>query len=160
MGDSLCLNLLLPTRGITQFINFNFTSACTFEGKALASNENGIFLLESSELDDGVEILSLTELARTDFGISNEKRVRKVWVGYQSLGELLFLVSADGGDWEEFTMPENQGELNQKGAEFTLPRSMHGRYWQFAIQNPNGVDFSIDQIQVMLVVLNKRPRRG
>jgi hypothetical protein len=156
--SNLCINILLSTRGVTQFTNLPFTSACVFEGVPIAADGSGIYTLETSETDDGEEINSLIEFFRTDFGIDNEKRIRKLWVGYKSKGDLTFKISVDEGDWEEFTLVETGEEFKQKSASIPVPRNLHGRYWQFAIENPDGVDFSIDSINAVLVILNKKVR--
>jgi hypothetical protein len=164
MGSNhLSISLGLPDIRVTQNLNFNFVSLCNFGGHLLAANSEGIYLLDQQEYDDGVsgdeDIVSLAEWPRTDFGISNQKKLRKIFVGYKSMGDLTLKVRADEGDWEEYTLEENDTKtINQSSFVVPTRRDMVGRYWEFAITNPGGEDFSVDHIEVMLVVLNKKIR--
>jgi hypothetical protein len=155
----LCISLSLGNNALSQFLNHDFTTMCVFGGRVLAGNSSGIHLLDEQETDDGDIIPSLVEWPRTDFGVSNQKKLRKMYVGYKSKGDLLLKIRADEGDWEEFDLSENDASsIRQASKVIDIPRSIMGRYWEFAIENVKGVDFSVDHIQVMLVVLNRKIR--
>ena len=144
---SVCLKNLV----VSQYCRYDFNSLC---GK-LAAGEEGIFVLDNSETDNGVTIDSLIELPLTDFGTSYQKRLRSVYIGGEAQGNLKLIVSEDEGDEREYSLEPLDGK--QQGGKVSINRDRKGRYWQLKIKNVEGCDFSLDSIEIIPVVLGRKP---
>ena len=144
---AMCLNNL----AVSQYCRYDFDSLC---GK-LAAGENGIFTLDDAETDAGVTIDSIIELPLTDFGISHQKRLRSVYIGYETKGSLKLIVSNDEGNEREYFLESTREK--QHGEKISIDRDGKGRYWQFRIENIDGCDFSLDVIEIIPVVLGRKP---
>jgi len=152
--SNLTFAMQLGIMAPTQYGNYNFNSMCNFRGKAFGAHEDGgIHLLDNRDetADEGsVEIDALLELAQTDFGVPNVKTILKVVVGYEASGELEISVISDEYEAVSGTLPESAGNFQQHG-DWTGVVSL-GRYALLRIQNVEGCDFSLDSIDVYMIV--------
>ena len=145
LGLSMCLNNL----AISQYCRYDFDSLC---GK-LAAGKDGIFTLDDAEDDAGVTIDSIVELPLTDLGISYQKRLRSIYVGYETEGSLKITVSDDEGNERDYMLAATSD--NQHGGKVCIGRDGKGRYWQLRIENVNGCDFSLDMIEIIPIILRR-----
>jgi len=136
---------------VSQYCDYDFNSLC---GK-LAAGPEGIFTLDDADTDNDVAIDSIVELPLTDFGISNQKRLRSVYFGYEAEGSLKLTVTNDEGNEREYTLEATTN--TQHGGKVSINRNGKGRYWQLKIENVEGCDFSIDSIEVIPVILGRKP---
>ncbi len=152
---ALTANLKLgPVTGkaTTQRTSFPMTSMCKFGSNYLATSDSGLFSLGGDDFA-GSNIDSYFEPITTDFGISNQKRLRFVYIGFQASGNLRLVVTAD--EQTERTYTITPSKTGQQKIRVTIGRKNgKGRYWNFRIKNVSGCDFSIDSIEVTLVVLS------
>ena len=132
----------------TQFVNFEYNSMVKMGNKFLCAGDNGLFE-HTGATDNGAAITSYFEPVTTDFGISNEKKLRAVYIGYEAGGNLTLTVSTDLGLSESITIPASTA--GQKARKIPISRSVRGRYFTFQIKSV-GVDFSIDHISVLPIV--------
>lgn len=150
--------LNLKRMAASQYRNFNFNSMCMFNGRPLACNDEGIFSLDDAETDNGTEINSYIELPTTDFGYLGSKRFRKLYVGYETSGSIKVTVKADGGTEASFTLtPAKTGQIQHRDI-LPMSRRQKGSYWILRIENVNGCDFSLDNIEGILMILTKGRR--
>ena len=145
LGLSMCLNNLT----VSQYCRYDFDSLC---GK-LAAGKDGIFTLDDAEDDAGVTIDSIVELPLTDLGVSYQKRLRSIYVGYETKGSLLLKVSDNEGNERDYTLVANSSK--QHGGKVSVGRDGKGRYWQLRIENVNGCDFSLDMIEIIPIILRR-----
>ena len=150
-GIALNLKRLAPT----QYTNFNFNSMCLFNGRPIACNNEGIFSLDDAETDNGVDIDSYVELPTTDFGVLHAKRFRKMYVGYETSGNLKITVIVDGVESSPFVLTSSQTTNIQHRDILPMTRAQKGVYWVIRIENVDGCDCSLDNIEGSLIVLPK-----
>lgn len=151
---ALTTNLKLgpaTAKATTQRIGFEMTSMCKFGDNYLVTSDSGLYELGGNDLD-GSNIDSYFEPVTTDFGISNQKRLRYVYIGFQSSGNLQLVVTADEQTERTYTITPTK--TGQQKIRVTIGRDAKGRYWNFRIKNVSGCDFSIDSIDVLPVVLS------
>lgn len=156
MGNlTLCLNL----RGeqLSQFRAYDFNSFAKIGDKYVGANASGLFVLDEYDTDAGLPIDAFFELVNSDWGIPNQKRIRSMTIGYESDGDLLVTVKDDDDTERNFLLSPNHLASKQHSARVPGARDGKGRYWLIRVGNVNGSDFSIDQIEVVPVVLNRRP---
>ena len=141
---------------ITQYCDYNFNSFCKIGDKHYGATDDGIFELVGDD-DAGEDIDAWFELPISDFGISNVKRLRRIYVGYEATGDLTVKVK-DNEDNERSYPLDNIALDKQIGGEVTIERDQLGRYWGLRIDNVRGAYFAVDSIEVVPVILGRKPR--
>jgi hypothetical protein len=129
---------------------------CKFGDKYLGANGNGIFELNSGEFDDGDLIEAIFELLTTDLGSTHQKRIRSMYFGYEADGDLLIIVYDDDSNQRNYILSPNHADNEQASAKVSIGRDGKGRYWTFRIENISGADFSIDSIELVPIILNRK----
>ncbi|RPI56185.1 MAG: hypothetical protein EHM49_00890 [Deltaproteobacteria bacterium] len=153
LGLSMCLSNL----AVSQLCKYKFDSMVKFGDVYVGAGPDGIFTLEDSDTFDGGEIDSVVELPLTDLGVSYQKRLRKIHVGFETNGSLKVTVSNDEGNEREYTLtPLNTSNL-QHGSRVSVNRDGKGRYWKLRLENIDGCDFSLDSIEVIPIILARKP---
>ena len=142
----------------SQITNFTFNSMCVVNGIPIAANEDGLFILDSSETDNGDDINAMAELAAMDFGVDLAKRFRKGYIGYETSGGLKVSARTDEGNYEVYTLSPSDTTQKQHRDMFSMHRNLKGVYWQFKIANIDGCDFSIDFIDALPILLTRGHR--
>ena len=160
MADNLTVALDTEALAPSQYQNYPFDTMTEFNGAILASGPGGIYQLDSGDTDDGALIQSRMDCKITDFGSHHQKRMRKLYLGYESNGELLVKIKNDDGNERAYgVVPPFAGQAQNSGV-VPVGRDGKGRYWQVRIENVDGADFSVDSIDAVVVVLNARPPGG
>lgn len=154
MQLTLCINL--SNMAVTQYCDYNFNSFCKIGDKHYGATDDGIFELVGDD-DAGEDIDAWFELPMSDFGISNVKKLRRIYVGYEATGDLIIKVK-DNEDNERPYPLDNIALDKQVGGEITIERDQLGRYWGERIENVRGAYFAIDSIEVVPVILGRKPR--
>jgi len=132
----------------TQFADFAYNSMVKVGGKFFCAGDNGLFE-HTGDLDDTKKIESYFEPVTMDFGISSEKRMRCIYLGYESSADFTLTVTTELGQTDTITIPASAP--GQQARKIPMSRSVRGRYWTFQIHS-TGVDFSIDHISVLPIV--------
>lgn len=156
MSEKLALNVNLSNLAVTQFCNYNFNSFCRIGDKYFGASNSGIFEL-TGEDDAGTSIEAFFELLVSDFGISNVKRIRKLYVGYETKGNLTVIVKDNDDNKRTYTLSYLDYD-RQNGSQVNIGRDGLGRYWQVRIDNVDGCYFAIDSIELLLTILGRKPR--
>jgi hypothetical protein len=169
LGDSLYTNRLaicqqVITPAISQYKNYSFNSFAVIGENTYGANTNGIFKLDMADND----VSSTTSIAvieahyesvLTDFGIKAEKRVRKCNGTLEANGELRFsFKSNEAHEIVQHTVPAST-DNQQHSVEIPVGRSIKGRFYNFTIQNINGADFSVDNLEAFIDVLSRKPEK-
>lgn len=154
--DYLGMCTELSLLAVTQYAKYNFDSMCKLGDVYLGCNEDGIFELTGSK-DNTTDIDAFFELPATDFGLSNQKRIRRAYLGYEADGQLMLEVKDDDDNTRRYPINVPLKDLRQHGTTVPVGRDGKGRYWGFKMENVNGSDFSIDSIDVSVMLLGKKP---
>jgi len=151
LGICMELSLLAPT----QYSNYNFDAMCKFGDVYLGCNELGVFSLDG-DTDSNIHIDAFFELSLTDFGVPNQKRIRKVYLGYEASGSLVLEVKDDDNNVRRFTITAALDNQRQHGVRVPVGRDGKGRYWAFRLENVEGCDFSVDSMDALITVLSRK----
>lgn len=157
MADYLGLCLALERAAPTQYAGYDFNSMAKFGDVYLGAGENGIFVLDSGDRDAGSDIEAFFELATSDWGAAHPKRIRRLYVSYEADGDLMLTVQDDEGRSRNFVLEPSFPDSKQHTSRVAIGRDGRGTYWMVRIDNLNGSDFSVDRIQVVPVLLGKKP---
>ncbi len=145
--------LNLNNEALTEYKNFNFNSFCTFKGKYLGGNANGIMVLEGSD-DDGESISASFNMGITDFRVQNIKKVHDAYISAKGDGSLILTVITDDG--LESGYPVNLENTRTKPVKVNIGKGKKGKYWEFSLENVGGSDFEVSEIELNVELLNRR----
>jgi len=145
-----CVMTNLRGAASAQELNWDYTSMVYFNGERFGTNTTGLYEICCGQTDDGTAIDAYFILATTDFGIENNKHIRKVYVGLETTGSLILELTADGRTTRTYSMSTSVS--GQQRLRIPIGRDISGRYWTAKISNVNGSDFSIDKIEVLPIV--------
>jgi len=144
------LDHALQSRATTQYVNYDFNSMVKFGDKYLGACSDGIYELDG-DTDDGKYIGAYFEPIVTDFGISNPKKIRFVFLGYEAEGDLIVTLAADEGARQSYVV--DSLKTGQQSRCITTNRNMQGRYPMLGVSNVCGCDFGVDSIDVAIVTM-------
>ena len=159
------LHTNLKNMASAQFDGVDFKSIMIFDGKCVGANADGLFTIGSNDRDQyinadstGTAIAASLEPAQADLDISNQKRLRKLYIGHESDGELQVVVKFDGEATGKTFSFSPEGTANkQRSAIVNCRRDQKGRYFSTKIQNVDGCDFSVDTIDGVVAILGRKP---
>ena len=154
--EYLGLALRLNNLAVSQYCRYDFDSMTKFGDMYLGAGEEGLFTLEDADTDDGLDINSVIEFATTDFGISHQKRIRSLHVGYETDGDMTVTIICDEDNEKEYTLAPINSSNKQHGSKVKVNREQKGRYWTIKIEN-DGSDFSINMIEAIVTILARKP---
>jgi len=126
-----CYVLNTPKFMPSVYSGFDFNSYCTFEGKAYGANAAGIYEL-TGETDAGQAINTGVVLSQTTFGVPDNKKLRRAWLGISGTTPTLVLEVEDGTR-RAYTI-DNYGEVGSD-------REVSGKKWKLTVANFNELDF-------------------
>ena len=156
MSDKLTLSVNLSNLSIVQWCDFDFNSFCRIGEKFYGANDSGIFEL-TGDSDNGTNIDAFFELILSDFGVSSMKRIRSIFVGGEANGGLTLTLKDDENNLRLYTLNLTSGNRQSSG-KVAVDRDGLGRYWQTRIDNIGGAYFAIDSIEVLAIILGRKPR--
>ena len=140
----------VKSRATSQFKQFNFSSMTVFNGEVIGVNDLGMFRHTGAD-DDGTVISAWMKTGMTDLGIQANKRMRYVYLGLETDGDLELELYAD--EVLVKTIPVTASKDGQQTVRFSVGRAgQKGVHWAFLIRNTSGARFAIDSIQVLPVV--------
>ena len=140
----------------TQFCNYDFNSFCKIGDKYYGADDSGIFELDGTD-DNGTDIDAFFELVLSDFGISNIKKIRSVYVGGEADGKLTLTLKDDEDNSRTYDLRLTSGSKQSSG-KVDVGRDGLGRYWSLRIDNTSGVYFAIDSIELLAIIMGREPR--
>ena len=144
------LDHALQPRATTQYINYDMNSMVKFGDKYLGASSDGIYELDG-DTDDGDSIGAYFEPIVTDFGISNPKKVRFVFLGYESEGDIIVTLAADEGIRQSYIV--DSLKTGQQNRRIPSNRNMQGRYVMVGVSNVCGCDFGVDSMDMVIVTM-------
>ena len=155
--EYLGLAMRLNNLAVSQYCRYDFYSMVKFGDMYLGAGEEGLFTLEDADTDDGVDIDAIIEFPTTDFGISHQKRIRSLHIGYETSGDITVTITCDEDNEKEYTLAPINASNKQHGSKVKVNREQKGRYWTFKLENNGGADFSINMIEAIITILARKP---
>lgn len=149
------LTLQPETGAVSEYVGYDFESIVQVGDTVLAAGADGLYILDADD-DDGSPIRSRLDYSGLGFGIPQTKRLDNLYVGHTG-GRLRATVAA-----HDFRAMPAVRELEPRNTpaprptRVTLPKGMVGRYWYVTLENVDGSDFWIDDMEVDLAVSTRR----
>jgi len=136
-----CYVLNTPKFYPSMYSGFDFNSYCVFENRAFGANDTGIYELTGTT-DAGSTIHTGMISSMTDFGLRNEKRFRRGYIGLSGASPVMILECEDGSR-KAYT-------IDTKG-KVVFSHEQKSKEWKLAV-----ADFdTLDVIKLIPVILSK-----
>jgi len=129
-------------------LSHSFTSLLSTGTFQYGGNEEGIFLLNTGEQDNGVDFERSFTLASSDYGLDNLKRLRFVYIGVDADESFTVSVMGDDKVWRDYTVDLNKTGLQE--IRRSIGRDGFGRYWKIKISSTKR--FRIDNMSGLFIV--------
>ena len=147
-----CVAIELSNLAITQYLNWDMAGMIEVDDYVIGGHENGLYKLNTSDYDDSLPINAYFIIPKTDFGSSNQKKMRALFLGFEASGELTATVTVDDEYSEEYTTESQLNQDIQSGKKMpTNASTLKGRYFSLKIENNQGCDFSVDSIDGLIL---------
>lgn len=145
------------TAAHSKYTNYACNGLVKFNGKWVASFADGIYEL-GGNLDNTDKIAAKVYWVPSDLGNHAQKRIDSLSVNIRSINQSAIKIVAIADEQEKRTFTKDIGG-RPKGIHRhrqLLPKGLNAQTWQFGIENMNGGDFVLDEIEVITVELSRR----
>lgn len=140
---------------LTEYDSWEHNSYAVFRGRVLAADATGVAELKDIPLDRGAPIDAYWSTGEHDFETSLMKRVPRIYAGGAFLGDLEFHTILPRDGTRKYLLQEN-GATGTQLRRVPVGQGPKSTYWQFAVANRAGADFTIDLILVFPETLRRR----
>jgi len=147
----LTMDTNIHSRATGQYKGFNFNCMRNFGDNLIGTNDIGMFTL-AGDNDEGTAISAWITTGTTDLGIQANKRLRYIYLGLETDGDLEIDIIADEQVVRTYAVLARK--VNQQRIRVAAGRDHKGVYWSFAIRNKKGVKFAVDSIKILPVILH------
>ena len=160
-GEYVAWVLNTEGKGVSTYQNYPFNSFMKLGGKYYGAMSDGLYLLEGED-DAGTDIAARIRLGVTDMNTRKLKRVPEAYIGYKSDGNLLLRVivtddhSGDKVALEYLMRPRPAVALRE--SRFEPGRGVNVVDWDFEIENINGADFDLAEVEFHPLITTRRTR--
>lgn len=130
------------------YTNFDLQSIAQVDDSVFAVGSEGVFELTGDD-DAGDVVDASIRTGFMDFGNSHVKRLENVYFGYISTGILgtLLRVLDSGHAATQFYLEERSAGA-PRNSRVVPGKGLFGRYWQIEINNVNGADFTVYDVEI------------
>jgi hypothetical protein len=154
-----CVVLNTKNFAVSEYLSFGFNSYTRFNGVNLAANQNGIFEVDDSSLDESSYVIKAaikTGIADTYTKTAN--RLRDSYIMYKSDGDIKLTSNADKKATRRYSLPENSDTNVLKKRRIKFERGIKDRHFDFKIENVNGSSLKVDKLTITLEPISSKRR--
>ena len=156
--EYLALSINIVNRAVSEYDQFPFNSFTKFKNEYLGATSDGIYRMSGDD-DAGETVTAKIRTGLLQLGSIQKKVVPECYIGYTSTGSLVMKIAAvEQGSKNEHWFELDRTKDSTDTDNFTLPRGLKGRYFQFELIDMDGADFELDSIDLYPVVLSRRIR--
>lgn len=152
----MTLVLNLTTQAPYFYDHFAFTGFASQGGRQFAVGPDGLYEL-GGDTDDEQPIEARIETGMNTLGSALLKTVDAAYLGYTATADLTLTAITghpEGESMQNYTLAETADATTS--ARIKLGKGIKARYWQFALANRAGGDFTLETLEVLPVVLGRR----
>jgi hypothetical protein len=136
-----CYVLNTPKFMPSMYSGFDFNSYAVFENRAFGANATGIYEL-TGETDAGANISTGVVMSETDFGMPNQKRFRRGYLGISGTSPVMVLETGDGSR-EAYAIDTN--------GKIVASHELKSKRWKLSVANFD----ELETIKLIPVILTK-----
>lgn len=143
----------LRNRASGELASHDYTEYCNFNEMQLAISASGLHRVCNGDADDLVTINAYFTIAPENFESSNLKRLRTVYLSYDSDGDIILSLTPDEKERRKYTVDvQKNGHKKVRRRVGIRPR---GEYWELMIENVNGCDLRVDVVELLVMEMNQ-----
>lgn len=145
------------TFAMSRYTGYRFNSAARIGNRMIAAAPGGLYVL-SGTTDAGTDINASLATGLSDVGDPQQKRMREVFVGYESSGTLQFKVSGTGTGTEAgytYALPARRAN-DQVAGRTKIGRGMRSRFWRFELFSKLGQPFKVYESRISIDSLSRK----
>jgi len=156
-ADALLDTIIVNTVNLahSRYTNYPFNSFFFLNGKYYGCNAKGVYLLEGvkdfvGEVNFAANIEASVTTPASDFGYQEKKIAKDALVHGRFADNLSIDYKVDEGDWETGYTVYSDGNTGITRRRCMLPFAVRGTDWQFRVNNTEGGDFDLFDLEVSL----------
>ena len=140
------------TTAITEYQNFAFDSLIQFGRKSLGANANGLYELDG-DTDAGAPIVADLLSGFMQLGGAHFKAFKAAYFGVRTPGGefVLKLITGEGATYV-YTVTAHP----MRSTRVNFGKGLRHRYFRFELQNIDGADFNLDNVEFIPLVSQRR----
>jgi len=146
----------LPVKGISEYSDFNFSSATIFNDLPIAVGVDGLYLCEECDKslaeEEVVGVIKTGLLVMPDLQSS---RVRCLLLNGEFDGNITVTAIANEDTEREYTFVPKKTTKKQQNGKVYISWNERATHWQLQFENEPGEDFSFDSIDMRVVGLKR-----
>lgn len=160
-GEYVAWVVNTESAGTSTYRNYPFNSFASLGGRYYGATSQGLFLLEGED-DDGEAIDARIRLGLHDMNTRKLKRLPEAYIGYKSDGNLILrVIVADDQTGEKVALeylmrPRAAPALRE--SRFITGRGVKAVDWDFEIENIDGADFDLAEVEFHPLIMDRRTR--
>lgn len=160
-GEYVAWVVNTESAGVSTYQNYPFNSFASLGGRYYGATSQGLFLLEGED-DDGEAIDARIRLGLHDMNTRKLKRLPEAYIGYKSDGNLILrVIVADDQTGEKVALeylmrPRAAPALRE--SRFITGRGVKAVDWDFEIENIDGADFDLAEVEFHPLIMDRRTR--
>ena len=134
---------------------FQFNSYALFNGAVLGCGPSGVVVLGTQADDNGTKIDAVARTGKSDYDRSLLKRVPRLYIDYQTDGDMIFRTITSESGTRSYLLPTNN-VIGFQQRRVPIGKGPKAAYWQYEMENVNGSDFTTRGIMAYPVMLRRR----
>ena len=154
-SDIHCVVINVHNFSITEYSNFPFNGFAMIGDKCIASNQNGLYVIEENGADSGA-ISSHVQYGFVDLWDPVKKVPLQAWITGRYNGQIIITVELPDGKVYEYPVDRIGLDVNEARSKFG--RGLRSRFMKFGFKNKAGSDFDIDSVNIIADVVREKKR--
>jgi hypothetical protein len=153
------LVMVVGTRNnaVSTYEDYPFNSFCELNGVYYGAGPDGLYQLDTGDLDGAAAISAGLGTGLMDLGDPHLKRIYDAYMTLRTAGDLTFTITVDEGTPVILTMNAQQFATFIQRRVVT-PKGLLGKSWKFEINNVDGSDFDFGHLGFNIAVGSRRGR--
>lgn len=133
-------------------------SLVRFNGRTLIALPDGIYEITAGK-DVSTDVDTRVMWAPSQFGTPRQKNLEAIFAAARRSGSIRIVAVADETEKRNYTV-DVPGARSGVGKDRILPgRGLSGSFWQLGVENIDGSDFSLAELEVVTVPQSRRLKR-
>ena len=153
-----CVVMNTKSSAITEYKDYAFNSYARFNGVDLAANQNGIYALDISSLDESTyKIKAHIKTGQVDLYKESIQRLRNAYLTHETDGDVRITSVGDKAATRTYYLALQNSLNGVRERRIKFERGIRNRHFDFKIENIDGSELEIDGLRVLTEpIISKR----
>lgn len=153
-----CVVMNTKSSAITEYKDYAFNSYTRFNGVDLAANQNGIYALDTSSLDESTyKIKAHIKTGQVDLYKESIQRLRNAYLTHETDGDVRITSVGDKAATRTYYLALQNSLNGVRERRIKFERGIRNRHFDFKIENIDGSELEIDGLRILIEpIISKR----